>query len=132
MEQVTTPPSSDTSIFQALVNGFFQAEGFLTIVFSFPGINVILYPVIGINQLYSKESIAFFIRIGNALGRVGIITLYINSHNNLMISYRLKTYSIQSFYHTLIIFKVQSLSLYISLGLSWTLCLIFEWILLET
>ena len=85
--------------FQALANGFFQAEGFVGILFR-DLIGLSLFPLMSINQLYTPESLAFFVRLHYALDCVGVFSVVVNDSGNLMIVYRLKGWT--AFFNTFV------------------------------
>lgn len=81
--------SPGTSLeFQQVANGFFQAEGSVTAVFR-GLLGLQLYPVMSMVQLYSPESVTFFVRLYYALGCVGHLNVHLNDSNKPMITYRL-------------------------------------------
>lgn len=75
--------------FRMVANGFFQAEGFVGVLFR-NILDLTLFPLISMNQLYSVESVRFLVRLHHDLGCVGTFSIYYNATHKLMIMYRLK------------------------------------------
>lgn len=71
--------------FQQLANGSFQANGVIIAQLN-PSLSY--YPVITISQIYSRETVSFFVRLFYTLNCVGTLNVH-NSSGNLIITYRI-------------------------------------------
>jgi hypothetical protein len=74
----------DSKSFQLLANGVFQAEGHISA--GFRRNNLTVTPVALLGQNYSKESLAFFVKLYHELGKVGSLSIRTTSSDNLYIS----------------------------------------------
>lgn len=72
--------------FCILANGFWQAEGYIGGIFRS---NLNFYPLCTATQLFSDESIKFFLRLDHALSNKGTINITLNSMGKFVIQYRL-------------------------------------------
>lgn len=72
--------------FCMLVNGFWQAEGYIGGVFRS---ELNFYPLCTATQLFSEESARFFIRLNNALCNKGTFSITLNSQDKFVIQYKL-------------------------------------------
>ena len=71
---------SSSQTFRELLNGFFQAEGTISASFLGPD-SIKINPYFLMNQNYSAESLAFFVKIFYELGQVGKVSVYLNDYN---------------------------------------------------
>lgn len=81
--------SGTAAQFQELANGFFQAEGSVTVQFH-SQMGLSLYPVMSLSQVCSEQAVQFFVRLYYALDRIGTMSLAINDTGNIMITFRIK------------------------------------------
>lgn len=72
--------------FCLLANGFWQAEGYIGGIFR-SGLN--FYPICSATQLFSVESVKFFIRLDRALCNKGTFSITLNSFGKFVLVYRL-------------------------------------------
>ena len=75
--------------FRSVANGFFQAEGHVGASFrddhgSQP------YVIVDQCQLFTPESLEFFVRLHHTLNKVGRIAFKVSANNNVMMSFRIK------------------------------------------
>src|SRR5690606_37615530 len=77
--------------FQELVNGFFQAEGYIGGHFK---TDINFYPLCTATQLLSEKSIKFFLELNSALSNKGTFSITINKFNKFVIQYKLSGWDV--------------------------------------